>query len=785
MKLFQTAFLIILAPIFLNAQDKNFLSISTVANRILTSSRFASRERIVLQTNKNVYSPKENIWFEAYETDSLSGKLRNTSKILYADLIDANDKVIKSLVLNIATGLQSGAFTPDSSLSGFYWIRAYTKNILDQNINNIAVTPVFILSDEGRINFHAVADEKNVSSNNNNSLIKIFPEGGNLMSGATSVVAVKLVDEEGKPLSDSLLIKTNNNEIVARLKTNTEGLGKFSFEPSSYKKYTVLQLKNNNYDSVATLPKVNPYAAQIAVLDQNDQIIHVRILLEDSIFKKDYKTFVIGLSADSLCVTAVGSGNYEFNIPASNFPQGQASIFLYNENGELLSERNIYINKTNVTVTAQTDNLAYGARENVNLNIAVTENGKPTVSALSVSVNDSRVVDSLNNFSPDALSKLSAADADLTMLSQQNHNTFYWENSDSLINSSSANNKDNLRISGTLLTKKNQPAANTPILLLSTVNGGFILQDTTDKSGKFSFDVTDFNTGVTFSMQVKGDVNSKDNYKVIMDSAWHNNFKTPAFLKQTFSADQLQSLKKTESFYMNSVSSGQDWLPPVIVKGKARPTGTNVFPETIITKEMLHNGSVNNVADAVLRYSKLHVIGGFLMAGGPNNFKPSLSDEPQIVMDGVVAGSDNSGASVLEFLKTISTSGVDHIRILTGPSAAGYGLIKGTGVIEIYSASNSTYPNFLSANLIDISPKGFDAAPEFEMPDYADKKLKNAKIDDARTSVYWNGNIITDANGKASVSFYTADLPATYIVTVSGVTANGNKIFKTFTIARK
>src|SRR5256885_8514593 len=50
--------------------------------------------------------------------------------------------------------------------------------------------------------------------------------------------------------------------------------------------------------------------------------IRIRVLLEDSIFKKDYKTLLVALHKDSVCTAAEGTGNYEFNIPLSNFPNG-------------------------------------------------------------------------------------------------------------------------------------------------------------------------------------------------------------------------------------------------------------------------------------------------------------------------------------------------------------------------------------------------------------------------------------------------------------------------------
>ncbi len=508
------------------------------------------------------------------------------------------------------------------------------------------------------------------------------------------------------------------------------------------------------------------------------------MLLEDSIYKKDYRTFLIGLHKDSICIAAEGQGNYEFNIPLSNFPAGIASLLLYNADGRLLSERNIYINKNDISITMQTDKNNYAAREKVNMNITITDKNKPVLAALSVAVNDSRVNDSVNNFCSDTLANLSVMDADLVMLVEQKQNV-YSQNTYSLKSNNLNGDKNNsLYINGMLFNKKKAPASNKSIMLISNNQNGLILQDTTNSQGKFSFELASFNTGTPFSMQVSGEHTAQDNYNIVLDSAIHFDFTTPSFLKEKFSPEQLQNLRKTESFYMNSIVAGKQWLPEVKVSGTFNTKKTNAVPDVIISKEILHSGRVNNVGDAILQFSKFHVIGGYLMAGGANGFAPAPSDEPIIVMDGVRISTSGYG-SVLAFLKTISTSEVDHIRILTGASAGGYGLISGTGVIEIFTASNSTNQTNLPGGLQTIYPKGFDTTAEFKIPDYSDKHIKNSKMDDSRTSVYWNGDIITDENGSANISFFTADTPATYIVTICGITANGAKIYKTVTLNRK
>ena len=45
---------------------------------------------------------------------------------------------------------------------------------------------------------------------------------------------------------------------------------------------------------------------------------------------------------------------------------------------------------------------------------------------------------------------------------------------------------------------------------------------------------------------------------------------------------------------------------------------------------------------------------------------------------------------------------------------------------------------------------------------------------DQRTTIHWEPNIITDKDGKATITFYAAGQPATYTITTEGSNMNGN-----------
>ena len=65
------------------------------------------------------------------------------------------------------------------------------------------------------------------------------------------------------------------------------------------------------------------------------------------------------------------------------------------------------------------------------------------------------------------------------------------------------------------------------------------------------------------------------------------------------------------------------------------------------------------------------------------------------------------------------------------------------------------------------------------------KKIKILPYPDLRSTIYWNGDLQTDNNGKVGVVFFTADASATYTAIVLGITASGELVYKQIKIRRQ
>jgi len=74
-------------------------------------------------------------------------------------------------------------------------------------------------------------------------------------------------------------------------------------------------------------------------------------------------------------------------------------------------------------------------------------------------------------------------------------------------------------------------------------------------------------------------------------------------------------------------------------------------------------------------------------------------------------------------------------------------------------------------------PLAISQPKQFYKPKYTVKDTAN-HVPDLRSTIDWEPNITTGANGEATVSFFTADKPSTYTVIMEGTDMNGNLGYK-------
>ena len=523
---------ILLSAIFttsLLAQDTNTNLVDSFTAKFITTIRANANEQAYIIADKAVYEAGEYIWFNTFLLNTVSQRPSNKSRFVFVEIADKDDHVIKHVILDAADKqLHSNIQLPDTLATGYYWLRAYTRQMAACDTNNIGIQPLYV---SGKTtNYSTGRQAKTRADYNSTPVISFYPEGGNMITGIDATLAVVASTSNGVPLSIDGIIKDSKDTLVTKFTTDANGLGKFVFEPSGFRTYRAV-INDNGKELSYPLPAFNFHKGQLAVTKQAG-FYQVRVLLGDSIFKKAALTYVAGISRDSLVFAAFGKGLYQVNVDQDKLPQGITTFYLFNKNFELLSERSVYANNNDILVNITTDKNSYVKKEKVNLNVAVTDASQhPVPSLISISVSDSMFVkkqscsfsnvvaiSSVDNLFFATHNCFSDEEKDFAMLTKTNTYTTLTKTA----RQSAAIPDDSLfYVSGKVLNSKNENNAKVVTLISSGGSNGLFYTDTTDNSGKFRFALENIPDSLQYALEVKDLNNHVLNAGYYEQSPWN------------------------------------------------------------------------------------------------------------------------------------------------------------------------------------------------------------------------------------------------------------------------
>ena len=805
-------YVLFLTLLFLNrptfAQKDAVPNLDALANQFMTSIKADNKEFVLVHTDKGVYNAGEAIWFQAYCLNEGSHKFFRRSRNLFVDLVNDKDSVVRQLILNLQMQkTNANIILPASLPEGYYWLRAYTKNILQEDANLIWVQPVYLINNESAHGKPRASKPSMIvrdTSDQSKPVITFFPEGGSIISGTDNVVAFRSWDQHGNPIDVSGYITDSYDTAVSvsKFRTSMPGFGKFKFSAWKSRKYTAHIIWNGKKEFRYPLPLINQYGYQLSVTGDTPDGFTIQVSLGDSLYKKDKTSYLIGVSRDSLCFASVGSDMYVVNITKSRFPEGNATLLLFDDQGKIESQRSVYIPRKDIDVDLRTNKENYGPREKVDLSISLdSTDNKNEMALVSVAVTDDHLVNFHNQEGnwvkwqrgnpelPASLANPDAEEWDLLMLTQNNlfSDWKYNRNGTGFASESTLDDQDIMGISGKVLDKKDEPVPKQIVTLVSKQSGALFESDTTDDAGQFYFPFSDVD-GVPFSLRaVSGTGQDK---RIVMDSMRFPLVRTPAHLKKYFSAEEVDSiiaLRNREPEVIVVAGRGKE-LKPVIVRGTQPSTyeqskRMSQFT-TIITSDEIERDrkGANNIGNILLRTPGLTLRNGFLVAQGGGR-DMGANSEPLIVVDGVPVKIDaditieTNRSPDINYLNGMESS-IDFIEVLSGPQAAMYGMQGDNGAILVYSENGRNRGSTGNNGFLNYVHKGYFNSPEFPQPAYDKKEIKKAAVPDLRSTIYWSGNVLTDPKGKATLSFYTADEAASYTIIVTGVTSSGGLLYK-------
>ncbi|ASU36002.1 carboxypeptidase regulatory-like domain-containing protein [Mucilaginibacter xinganensis] len=755
-------------------------------------------EKSYLQFDKPFYVSGDTIYFKAYVVQSAQHIPTQLSGVLNIDLINPANKVIQSLKLKLNDGVTWGDFTlADTLKGGSYRVRAYTNWMRNEGesaffeqvipVGNMAAKSVAGSSEAKTVK----PIEKNVAVKTD---LQFFPEGGSLVAGNYSKIAFKSIGPDGLGKELKGTVTDDSGAAVCTFASTHLGMGVFNMVPQANKIYKASITYADGSTNSLDLPKAVTNGYTINLNNSNPDTIRIRITggSESSLDKLS----LVAQSGGTVYYAAENNSSAKFFsavIPKSKFPTGIVQFTLFSPNGEPLNERLVFIeNHDELKLDLSNIKTSYAPRQKVKVELEGRDrDNKLVTGSFSVAVTDETTVpaDTLNentllsnllltselkgsveqpNYYFTGSSAKTQADLDVLMLTQ-GYRRFSWkqvlrDNPEPI----TYQPEKAIQISGTV-KKNGKPAANAKVTLFSKAGGMFMLDTLTDANGKFAFKNLLFADSTKFVVQSKvpkgQDAVTLEVDTVLSPQLIIKNMSDNA-IKTTATADMSAYLINQKQFYEEQQKYGINKHAVVLQEVKVEAKYQPKIPHSqnlngsgnadyVLTAKDIERFICGRLSDCLEGVYWLHFINGVPSGGA-------------VVIDGTFVDP--------EVFADLRPDDIEGIEVVRGPH---YGAIYGSrmaggGLIITTKTGRKTNNYYRYApGVVTYMPKGFYKAREFYSPQYDNPKT-NQKITGLRSTIYWNPNIITDKDGKASFSYFNADGKGTYRVVIEGIDADGN-----------
>ena len=725
-----------------------------------------SRELVYLQTDKGIYETGEDLWFKTYVMDAQNLALSERSKTLFVEMLNAKDSIVWQEKYPVLSGIAEGHMYIDKDLKeGDYRIHAYTRfSFLNDTLRPVYPKKIRVVKSIAYKGTNSPQDEDRPVAR-----LSFFPEGGDLIDGIPTKVAFKAQDAKGMPAKVAGRLQENGKEI-ARLETVHDGMG-FVF---------ILPRKESSYKVVLDDGREFPFAGvtasglSIHLRKQTDGYLEFHLSQSKGTATQTVK--LEGRMRGKLCCMATGTlrERLKVRIPLKEFTmQGIAEFTLYNENGQPMAERLVYVHpERKLHIELNTDSARYFTRGKGKLNVKVTdEAGKPVQAHLGLSIFDGAYQNELNPENMLSYCHLS------TEIKGNIHNPAYYFD---------GNNKDRLSALDLLLLtqgwrryvwEKADTAMLADCFLSDEIRGRQIL----GKKKKLK----ELGNGEQL-LQVSGP--STESRFVLIDSL--GKFVVPTDLMLGLRGGYV---------YLKPMLDKDEYKPSVIVEetfgkaGSLRKSCQSYFPymnpSQVFSELQLDYPIISQ--DSSILLSEITVTGkkGRVFR---DKMMGKLDSLAQMTL-GVswICGCKSDCGTFLNDYKgyshhPIGCPCVPPKKKIPPVIGKRYALIKYEPVGKkggwndgwivtamdhvIYQGEEFTEEELLRMNNL-WRVKGYYGTREFYQPDELDMQ---SPIPDARNVLLWKPDIVTDEKGEAEVEFFCSDINTSFVGVMEGTDGLGN-----------
>jgi len=362
--------------------DNNVNNILTYIQRAMKFNQTAPQEKVYLHFDNTGYFKGETIRFKAYLTRMDNEQRSNISTVLYVELVNPIGDVCERRTLKIENGEAEGDILLDSIVgsSGFYEVRAFTRYMTNWGTNAVfsRVFPIFNKPQtEGnyenavidRVSFrhrlpNTRVDEEGKQAESTTDLVqrsvKFYPEGGHLVKGLKSRVAVSVTNSEGRHLATKGTLMNAQHQKVADVVTDETGRGLFEFTPDG-SAYTVHLADEKGKQREYKLPEALDEGCVMTLDVMDDDELTASLQCTSAIQGRLLGYALMHNGNVVQCDTMTAEPMLTHRFDRLSMPDGVSQITIFDSSGQILSERLFFImpmisltDSINVTTTQTT-----------------------------------------------------------------------------------------------------------------------------------------------------------------------------------------------------------------------------------------------------------------------------------------------------------------------------------------------------------------------------------------------------------------------------------------------
>ena len=755
------------------------------------------KEKIHVHFDKTIYNKEETIWYKIYILDDQG--LTQLSKNVYMEWSDQAGKLIRQHVAPLFQSTAKGSFDLPADYTGsVIRMKVYTRWSLNDD-------PAFGFERDIVINNNETIVKP--SKTENNTLVNVFPEGGELITGLNSLVAFKATDKFGKPVNIKGLLVNQLGKTLDTIKVRHDGMGSFRLMPKAGESYSLKWIDPAGNTGIIAIP-VNPKEGITLSVTTNNEFANVKVertanipenfkrlnllvhMNQVVLFKVSLNTADKPLLAANIPIEGLNTGILQFSLFSSDWlPMAERIVFVNNREHEFGAK----IIPQLVTLTKKGKNVfdIFVADTTVtNMSVAVTDASLESSQANHTIYSDfllsSELKGKIHNpgyyLSSDSDSV--TANLDLVMLTN-GWRKFNWEKLKASIAPEIKYpvETDITRISGKVYGLKTVSANDLMLNLIiqnKDSSKNFIFQPVT-KEGLFQSE----NMFLFDTARIFYNFNQNQKLNELTQVQFDNGLlKASAKMLELKDENMLNlwndsvSLAKMNAF----LQMQEDWkkrssyktLQEVIIKAKAK-SNEQAIDERYASGlfaggdaqvfDFLNDPAALGGID-IISYLQGRVAGLMINRSGASTTMSWRGATPDLYLDQMQVGAD--------FIQSINVQDIAMVKVFRPPFFGSMGGGSG-GAIAIYTKKGGDFKGDNSKSSKSMQSTllvGYTRFKEFFNPQYENPAENNDT--DIRTTLYWNPYVITNKKSpRFKVQFFNNDISKRLQIVLEGVNADG------------